>query len=78
MADYTTSDGRELNFDLNRVTIKEYRELFKSEDPNAEDQVYAKAAGVDVEELQTLGVEDYRRMVKAFFDKARQPLNDPN
>jgi len=78
MADYTATNGREFTFDMNAITIKEYRELFDSNDLDNDDLIYAKAAGIDVSELQILGVEDYRRLVKAFFDKARGPLDNPN
>ena len=78
MADYTAVNGTEYTFDLNAITIGEYRKIFDSNDPQADDATYAKAAGITVEELQSLGVEDYRRLVKAFFEKARRPLDDPN
>ena len=79
MADVTLSDGREITFDLNKISIKEYRALFTVEQPDDEEYAtLAKAAGIKTEEVATLGFEDWRRFGAAFFAKAREPLADPN
>lgn len=67
------------DIDLSRITIREYRALFVKEQPQAEeDATVAKAAGITVDELLELPQPEYRRLIKAFFDKAREPLADPN
>ncbi len=67
------------DIDLNRITIREYRALFDKEQSQAdEDAVIAKACGLTVDELLGLSQPEYRRLIKAFFEKAREPLDDPN
>lgn len=78
MSDLTLADGREIEIDLNAISIKEYRELFKSGQPDEEEfRTLAKACGMTAAEVEALGYVDYRRLLKAFIDKAREPLADP-
>jgi hypothetical protein len=79
MADLITSGGREVTVNLDAITVREYRALFdRDQEQSDEDIVIAKAAGLTVEELLDLSQPDYRRVIAAFFKKAREPLNDPN
>jgi len=79
MSEPTISDGRVLTVDLTKISIREYRALFAKDQPQAEeDATLAKAAGLTVEELLELSQPDYRRLVALFFEKAREPLADPN
>lgn len=79
MADLTLHDGREITFDLNAISITEYRSVF---DPAANndvsDAVVAKASCLTVEEVRALSLVDYHRLAKAFFGRAADPLSDPN
>lgn len=78
-ADVTLSDGRELTIDLNRVTISEYRALFKTDQPDEEEYaILAKVCGVETAEIAALGYIDWKRTWQAFFKKAQEPLADPN
>ena len=77
--DVTLSDGREIVFDLNRISIREYRALFDREQSEGDEYAtLAKAAGMTADEVGALGYEDWRRFGQAFFKKAREPLADPN
>jgi hypothetical protein len=68
-----------IKVDLSTVSIREYRALFDKDQPQAaEDATIAKACGITVDELLELSQPDYRRLVKRFFDAAREPLADPN
>jgi len=79
MADVILSDGREINFDLSRITIREYRRLFDREQSEDEEfATLAKAAGISEEDVANLSYTDWRRFGQAFFAKAREPLADPN
>lgn len=73
------SGGREVTFDLNRITVAEWRALFDA-DQSAEDgdATLAKAAGLTAEEIAVMGFSDYRRLTKAFFEAAKEPLADPS
>lgn len=69
----------EIEIDMSRITIREYRSLFdKSQSQDAEDAIIARVCGITVDELLDLTQPDYRRLVKRFFEKAREPLADPN
>lgn len=68
-----------MDIDLSRVTIREWRGLFKPEQPQEdEDAIVAKIAGITVDELLDLSQPEYRRMLKDIFEAAREPLADPN
>ena len=70
--------GREIYIDLNLVTIREWRALFKKEQPqDVEDAVMARVCGLSLDEYLELGREDWRRLVGAVFAKATRPLEDP-
>ena len=67
------------DIDLNRITIRKYRSLFDKDQPQEqEDAVIAKACGLTVDELLGLSQPEYRKLIHAFFDRAREPLQDPN
>ena len=78
MADITIA-GVELVFDLECVTIAEYRSFAKgSFTEEGDDDILARACGQTVEWVRGLSQPNYRRVLKGFFDKARAPLADPN
>ena len=78
-ADVILSDGREITFNLNKVTIKEYRALFDVAQPDQEEYaILAKASGLTAEAVGNLGFDDWRLFATAFFEKAREPLADTN
>lgn len=78
MADVVLS-GREITFDLEKMTIKEFRELF---DPNQSDEkgdeIIARVSGMTADDISALSFVDYKKLSKAFFKKAKEPLADPN
>jgi len=79
MADFTLEDGREINFDLMKINVKEYRALFNKRQPEAEETAtLAKVTGLDAKELVELPLLEWKRMTKAFILKCVQPLADPN
>lgn len=79
MADHTLPDGREITFDLGKVTRREYSALVEARLTNAQDdEIIARAAGLTVDQIGDLSQPEWRRLVRAFFKKAREPLADPN
>lgn len=77
--DLTLSGGREVVIDLYQITISEYRGLFDKAQPDADgDAVIGRACGMTLAEVQALPYPDYRKLAKAFFEKARDVLADPN
>lgn len=64
--------------DLDKVTIAEYRKFAQSPMRDGEcDGILAAAAGLTVEQVGALTFNDYRRLVRAFFQAAQEPLADP-
>ena len=79
MNSITLHDGTEVEIDLNAITLKEWLGMFdKTESENTSDKTIAKACHMPYEKMLEISFEDYRRIVKVFFDKSREPLNDPN
>lgn len=77
-ADLTLADGREVHFDLDRMTYREYRSLFDNSQSEQEgDSIVARVAGLTYDDLVNLTYNEYRRVLRAFFRKAREPLADP-
>ena len=73
------SDGREIEIDLYKLTLEEYRALFNTaQKPEDEDVILARVFGLDVEDYRKLPYPDWRRLTVAFFDAARNPLASPN
>ena len=69
----------DLTFDLEKISMTEYRQFSKGNLLDEEDDlVLAKTSGQPVEFFRGLSQVDYRRVVTAFFKKAREPLADPN
>ena len=69
----------EYTFDLSKITIAEFREFSKAGmDEEKQDAILAKCAGVEIEELNKLSLLDYKRLLRAFFKYAMEPLSDPN
>jgi len=74
--DLVLSDGRGVNFDLSKLTIKQWREYVRTEKPEPEDDdaIIAKTCGLTADEIGELSFLDYRRLVKAFSDRTTGPL----
>jgi len=78
MADITLSNGKELNVDLAKITVKQYRLLFDdNQTAEAGDETVARCLGLSDEELQGLSLSDYKLAMAGFFKRARDPLADP-
>ena len=71
------SDGREVVYDLRKLSMKDYRAMFdpasKYED---EEATIARVTGLSVEELQDLTVYDHKLLWRDFFKTCRDPLKD--
>ena len=73
------SDGRELTADLYKISQREYRALFdKTQTTAEEDATVGKVFGLTADEIADIPQPDYRLVVREFFDKAKEPLADPN
>jgi hypothetical protein len=78
-ADYVLADGREIVFDLDKLSMREYRAYCKGSLLNDDDdQVLGRVTGLPAETFGDLPQPEYRRVVTAFLAKAREPLADPS
>jgi hypothetical protein len=76
--DVTLSGGREVVFDLSKLSYGQYKSLFSPDKADKDsDAIVAKTAGMTLEEFEALPYNDARRLMKAFFTKCREPLVDP-
>lgn len=79
MADLILSNGREITFDLSKMTVREYRALF---DPKGkteiEDKIISRVADLTIDEYLDLTQPDWRLLLLTFFKRAREPLASPN
>ncbi|TXH58142.1 MAG: hypothetical protein E6Q97_03055 [Desulfurellales bacterium] len=78
MAGITLENGREIVFNLNAITVREYRILRESTSQEETDPPFAKACGITVKELEEVGTMDFFRLRRAFWLYAVNPLDDPN
>jgi hypothetical protein len=77
--DVVLSDGREINFDLKRLTLKEYQSMFDEDHPFADEQVILeKVTGIAVAEQEELTLFDHKLLWREFFRVCKEPLRDPN
>ncbi len=79
MADFEFADGREIDFDLSKISIREYKALF-DRDQSDEDEyaTLAKVSGVKPGDVEEMPLDDWKRFYKTFITKATTPLEDPN
>lgn len=76
--DVKLGNGRELTFNLMKITIDEYRSLFSpTQPPQAGDEVIAKTCDISAAEIGKLPQPEYRKLFKAFLEKASTPLENP-
>lgn len=79
MADVILSDGREITFDMSKVSLREYRAIFDKDQPQEEeDALISRASGLTVDEYLNLPYPEWRKLIMAFFAVARNPLTNPN
>lgn len=79
MADYTLLDGTEVAFDLNAITLAEYRALFDREQPpEHEDAAFARICGMTLDQYQALGYKESRDLARAVLQRMFNPYSDPN
>lgn len=76
--DLTLSNGKVVTFDFNNITIREWRSLFQTEQPDEEEyRIVGKLIGMDTEEAANLGYEDWVGVVKAMKAKVRELNANP-
>ena len=78
MADVILSDGTEITFDFYKINRREWRGLFdKTESDEESDAKVAKVCGLTYEQFENLPYADYHAMMREFWIRARDPIQDP-
>ena len=76
--DLTLSDGREVSFDFNNITIREWRSLFDIKQGDDEEyRIVGKLIGIEAEEASNLGYEDWVGIVKTMKAKVLELNTNP-
>ena len=72
-------EGREIPFDISKISLREFRALIDPDRPDEEgDELLGRSDGLEGEKVADLPYPEYRKLTRAFFAKAREPLSDPN
>jgi hypothetical protein len=75
--DCVLTDGREFRFDLNRMTVREWRLFLSESTAEAEDALIEKCAGLEPGALEALGYDDWMIVTSAFYKRIKDARN-PN
>lgn len=80
MSDLTLSDGKEITFDLTKLTHGQWKGLLRPhKDSEKEDEIIARVTGLTIKELDDLSEREYRRIADAFVKRVISPItSDPN
>ena len=77
--DVVLSGGKGIVFDLDALT---YGDILGMADPMETkvrtDETIGKTAGMSLDEVKELTGRDFKKLVRAFWQKWREPLSDPN
>jgi hypothetical protein len=69
----------EVEFDLSKVTLGEYRGLFEDKaDLKYQDEILRKVTGLTQDEVLALPLLESKQLWRAFLKKAREPLEEKN
>lgn len=72
-------NGKEISIDLEKLSIKEFRQLRDPNRPDEEgDAILGKVTGLTAEEVGDLSYPDFRRLVKKFYEKALEAGSEKN
>jgi hypothetical protein len=79
MSDFTLSDGREIDFDLDKLTYGQWLGMFSpGESEERTDKTLARVSGLELKDIKALKIMDFKKLVAALRKKVQEPLTDPN
>jgi hypothetical protein len=79
MSDFILADGREITFDLDKLTYGQWVGLFSpTESEERSDKTLARVSGLEVKELKALKILEYKKLLAALRKRVQEPLSDPN
>jgi hypothetical protein len=79
MSDFTLGDGREIDFDLDKLTYGQWLGMFSpGESEERTDKTLARVSGLELKDIKALKIMDFKKLVSALRKKIQEPLTDPN
>lgn len=75
--DYVLADGREVNFDLTKMKVREWRQFIDDITVEAEDELMERCGGLEKGAISEMNYEEWRAFSKAFYKRIRE-ASDPN
>ena len=79
MADYTLPDGREITFDLDKLTYGQWVGIHSpTESEERTDKTLARVAGLELKDIKALPILEFKRLIAALRKRVQEPLTDPN
>lgn len=76
---YHLPGGKAIAFDLDKITRKEFTDFARGKLTDDQDNaLLARVCGLTVKQIENLPQPEYRRLVRAFYKEAMEPLADPN
>jgi hypothetical protein len=78
MADYTLPNGDEVTFDLDQITFGEWQDLRSPAFARPQEvEILCRITGLKEEVINSLKMNESKRLYNALLDKAMKPLDDP-
>ena len=75
--DFVLKDGREIFFDLDQISLEEYRAFLSPTQPDVDDDaLLAKVSGLKPEEIRKLKLMEWKQFLRAFSKRAQEPAED--
>jgi hypothetical protein len=79
MSDPKSLDVSDVNIDLSKLTIKEWRSLRDPAQPVAEEfALIARVIGWEIEDVENIKQPDYQLLITALVARSINPISDPN
>ena len=79
MSDLTLQDGREVTFDLDKLTYGQWLGIYSpTESEERTDKTLARVSGLELKDIKALKILEFKRLMQALRKKVQEPLSDPN
>jgi hypothetical protein len=79
MADVTLRSGKIIPVNVEKMTVRQYRDFTNSNGaPEAENVIITQCTGLTVDEFEALSYAESRQLIKAILVAANQPMLDPS
>lgn len=77
--DFKLSNGDEITFDLEQMTLSEWQGLKNPAFAQKEEyEILSRITGIKLEAIEKMTMGEYKRLFKKLLQKIANPLSDPN